>query len=197
MPELRAAVELVGRQSNRDDAAVTTRCRRAGLWLAVRPFVIPTFNEAAAIAGVIPNSPATSARGDRGGRGSTDGTQEIARAAGAPGSSTPGRGYGRACQAGAEAARACAVIAFLDGDGADRGDLLALIAGPVLAGTHDFVLASRTRGRARIRVDALASGAGRAIAGWGMGRCMGFATATCVRTGRSGATRCGGWTCGK
>jgi hypothetical protein len=36
---------------------------------------------------------------------------------------------------------------FLDGDGADRGDLLGLIAGPVLAGTHDFVLASRTRGR--------------------------------------------------
>ena len=38
------------------------------------------------------------------------------------------------------------VIVFLDGDGADRGDLIDAIAGPVLAGTHDFVLASRTRG---------------------------------------------------
>ena len=34
-----------------------------------------------------------------------------------------GRGYGRACMAGAMAATAPA-IAFLDGDGADRGDLL-------------------------------------------------------------------------
>ena len=51
--------------------------------------------------------------------------------------------------AGAEAADpAMPVIVFLDGDGADRGDLLGMIAGPVLAGTHDFVLASRTRGRA-------------------------------------------------
>jgi hypothetical protein len=48
---------------------------------------------------------------------------------------------------GAEAADArCRVIVFLDGDGADRGDLIARIAGPVLAGERDFVLASRTRG---------------------------------------------------
>ena len=83
-----------------------------------------------------------------------------------------GRGYGRACQAGAEAAT-CDVIAFLDGDGADRGDLLALIAGPVLAGTHDFVLASRTRGTrepgSMLWHQVLA---GR-IAGWGMGALYG------------------------
>ncbi len=58
-----------------------------------------------------------------------------------------GRGYGRACAAGPRRPiRRARVIVFLDGDGADRGDLLARIAGPVLAGTHDFVLASRTRG---------------------------------------------------
>ena len=34
----------------------------------------------------------------------------------------------------------------MDGDGADRGDLIAEIARPVLDGTRDFVLASRTRG---------------------------------------------------
>jgi glycosyltransferase involved in cell wall biosynthesis len=107
--------------------------------------VIPTYNEAAAIAGVISELPADIACevivADG---GSTDGTQDIARRAGAR-VVDAGRGYGRACRAGAEAAE-CDVIAFLDGDGADRGDLLALVAGPVLAGTHDFVLASRTRG---------------------------------------------------
>jgi len=77
--------------------------------------------------------------------GSGDGTQQAALAAGAR-VIDAGRGYGRACHAGAEAA-SNDVIVFLDGDGADRGDLLALIAGPVLAGTHDLVLASRTRGQ--------------------------------------------------
>jgi glycosyltransferase involved in cell wall biosynthesis len=108
--------------------------------------VIPTYNEADAIAGVICELPADIAKeiivADG---GSTDGTQDIARKAGAR-VIDAGRGYGRACLAGAEAAE-CDVIAFLDGDGADRGDLLAWIAGPVVAGTHDFVLASRTRGK--------------------------------------------------
>jgi glycosyltransferase involved in cell wall biosynthesis len=77
--------------------------------------------------------------------GSTDGTQAIARAAGAI-VLDAGRGYGRACQLGADTAKG-SVIVFLDGDGADRGDMMDLIAGPILAGTHDFVLASRTRGQ--------------------------------------------------
>lgn len=34
----------------------------------------------------------------------------------------------------------------MDGDGADRGDLIGEIAGPILDGTHDLLLASRTRG---------------------------------------------------
>ncbi len=108
--------------------------------------VIPTFNEAEAIGGVIRELPGDIALevivADG---GSTDGTQAVARAAGAV-VLEAGRGYGRACWAGAEAAQG-SVIAFLDGDGADRGDLLGLIAEPVLKGTHDFVLASRTRGR--------------------------------------------------
>jgi glycosyltransferase involved in cell wall biosynthesis len=130
--------------------------------------VIPTFNEAEAIGGVIQELPRDIAReviiADG---GSTDGTQQIARAAGAI-VLDAGRGYGRACQAGAEAAT-CTVVVFLDGDGADRGDLLGLIAEPVLTGTHDFVLASRTRGQrdpgAMLWHQVLA---GR-IAGWGMG----------------------------
>jgi glycosyltransferase involved in cell wall biosynthesis len=78
--------------------------------------------------------------------GSRDRTVAEAEQAGARALVIRERGYGRACQAGAEAA-CCDVIVFLDGDGADRADLLGLIAGPVLAGTHDFVLASRTRGQ--------------------------------------------------
>jgi glycosyltransferase involved in cell wall biosynthesis len=134
--------------------------------------VIPTFNEADAIAGVIgelPRAIVTEVIVADG--GSTDGTQAIARAAGAV-VLDAGRGYGRACQAGVEAA-AGSVVVFLDGDGADRGDLLGLIAGPVLAGTRDFVLASRTRGQrdpgAMLWHQVLA---GR-IAGWGMGALYG------------------------
>src|SRR5579872_6963499 len=97
--------------------------------------VIPTLNEAEAIGTVIRELPRGLVRqvivADS---GSTDGTPEIARAAGAVVLNT-GRGYGRACAAGVTAADpGCSVIVFLDGDGADRGDLLARIAGPVLAG---------------------------------------------------------------
>jgi glycosyltransferase involved in cell wall biosynthesis len=134
--------------------------------------VIPTFNEASVIAGVIAEIPGDIARevivADG---GSTDGTQDVARRAGGR-VVDAGRGYGRACHAGAEEA-VCEVVVFLDGDGADRGDLLGLIAGPVLAGTHDFVLASRTRGRrdpgSMLWHQVLA---GR-VAGWGMGALYG------------------------
>jgi glycosyltransferase involved in cell wall biosynthesis len=134
--------------------------------------VIPTFNEAASIAHVIRELPSDIVQevivADG---GSTDGTQAIAQSAGAR-VLDAGAGYGRACKAGAGAAQN-PVIVFLDGDGADRGDLLGLIAGPVLAGTHDFVLASRTRGRrdpgSMMWHQILA---GR-IAGWGMGALYG------------------------
>jgi glycosyltransferase involved in cell wall biosynthesis len=109
--------------------------------------VIPTLNEAGTIGAVIREIPRDFA-GDIiiADSGSTDGTQAIAIATGARVIDT-GRGYGRACAMGAAAADpGSRVIVFLDGDGADRGDMMARIAGPVLARTHDFVLASRTRG---------------------------------------------------
>lgn len=77
---------------------------------------------------------------------SEDRTVERARNAGARVIVEPLRGYGRACAAGARAARDCAVLVFLDGDGSDRPELLPLLLAPILSGTHDFVIGTRTRG---------------------------------------------------
>ena len=77
---------------------------------------------------------------------SEDRTVERARNAGARVIVERLRGYGRACAAGARAARDCAIIVFLDGDGSDRPELVPLLLAPILAGTHDFVIGTRTRG---------------------------------------------------
>ncbi|HEX3350969.1 MAG TPA: glycosyltransferase family 2 protein [Acetobacteraceae bacterium] len=110
--------------------------------------LIPTLNEAETIGAVVREIPRTVAReiivADSGSR---DGTPDIARAAGARVVSLAERGYGRACLAAADAADpACDILVFLDGDGADRGDLMHLLVDPIVTGTHDFVIASRTRG---------------------------------------------------
>ena len=109
--------------------------------------VIPTLNEAAAIAGVIaaiPRPPAREVIVADG--GSTDATAARAAAAGAR-VLQAGRGYGRACARGAAAADpASTVIVFLDGDGADCAELMDRLVGPIAAGVQDFVLATRTRG---------------------------------------------------
>ena len=109
--------------------------------------VIPAWNEAEAIGPVVSEvlregvGEVIVADG-----GSTDNTKAAAQAAGAR-VLDAGRGYGRACAAGAAAARPdCDVLAYMDGDGADCADQLPRLAGPVLDGTRDFVIASRTRG---------------------------------------------------
>ena len=136
--------------------------------------VIPTLNEASTIGAVVREIPRPYAAdivvADS---GSTDGTQRVASDAGARVIDT-GRGYGRACAlAAAQASPSSRVLVFLDGDGADRGDLMESIARPVLDGTQDFVLASRTRGRrdpgAMLWHQVLA---GR-LAGWGIGALYG------------------------
>lgn len=110
--------------------------------------VIPVLNEATTIGPVvteIPRSVALEIIVADG--GSNDGTPDIAWAAGARVVIPTGRGYGRACAEGAAAASGtCDIIVFMDGDGADRGDLMARLVDPIRAGTHDFVIASRTRG---------------------------------------------------
>ncbi len=93
--------------------------------------------------------------------GSTDRTIEHARAAGARVVVELQRGYGRACAAGARAARDCDIVVFLDGDGSDRPELIPQLLAPILDGTHDFVIGSRTRGeRERSSMNALQIAAG-------------------------------------
>jgi len=79
--------------------------------------------------------------------GSSDRTVERARAAGARVVVERQRGYGRACAAGARAASDSDIVVFLDGDGSDRPDLVPRLLAPILDGTHDFVIGSRTRGK--------------------------------------------------
>jgi glycosyltransferase involved in cell wall biosynthesis len=109
--------------------------------------VIPTLNEAATIAGVIAAVPRDAVDEvivvDG---GSSDGTVAAARAAGARVLEL-GRGYGRACRAGAEAAGGSEIVVFLDGDGSDSAEQIALLVAPIAAGEADFVIGSRTRGR--------------------------------------------------
>ena len=77
---------------------------------------------------------------------STDRTAERAREAGARVVTAP-RGYGRACAAGVNAVSPdCEIVVFLDGDGSDCAELMPRIVQPILDGTQDFVIGSRTRG---------------------------------------------------
>jgi glycosyltransferase involved in cell wall biosynthesis len=107
--------------------------------------VIPTLNEVESIGAVIAEIPKSIVReiivADS---GSTDGTPDAARAAGARVLNVQQRGYGRACAAAAAAADgACDIIVFMDGDGADRADLLRELVLPIQNGAQDFVIAAR------------------------------------------------------
>ncbi len=111
--------------------------------------VIPALNEEEPIAGVVRDVAATNIPAEIivVDNESTDRTAERARAAGAKVVKAP-RGYGNACAAGAAAVRAdCDIIVFLDGDGSDCPEFMAQLVDPIRAGTHDFVIGSRTRGQ--------------------------------------------------
>lgn len=108
--------------------------------------VIPTLNEAESIGAVVTEllrcGVETVLVADG---GSTDGTLEIATQAGAQ-VLDAGRGYGRACLAGATAA-STPFIVFMDGDGADDPHLIPALLDPLRAGECDFAIGSRWRGR--------------------------------------------------
>jgi glycosyltransferase involved in cell wall biosynthesis len=111
--------------------------------------IIPALNEEAAIASVLQNLPYDCVTSvivvDN---GSTDATAAIAAAHGAIVVHEPQRGYGAACLRGiAEAQRREAdIIVFLDADGADHPDDIALVLRPIIDGSADLVIGSRARG---------------------------------------------------
>ena len=108
--------------------------------------IVPTRNEESALGAALARVPrevfaqVIVADGD-----STDSTRMVAEAAGAQ-VIHAGLGYGRACSLGAQHAPADAICVFMDGDGSDRADLVELLVGPILRGSHDFVIASRFKG---------------------------------------------------
>ena len=111
--------------------------------------VIPALNEEEPIAGVVREVAATGMPNEIivVDNGSADRTAERADEAGAKVVTAP-RGYGRACAAGVAAVRPeCELIVFLDGDGSDCPEFMKQLVDPLVAGTHDFVIGSRTRGR--------------------------------------------------
>ena len=109
--------------------------------------VVPTLNEAESIGPALARAPREIV--DRilvVDGGSRDGTAAQARAAGAEVLEV-GRGYGLACWRGAQAAaHDCEIIAFMDGDGADRVEAIGALVAPIARGEQDFVIGSRTRG---------------------------------------------------
>src|SRR3984957_18643432 len=108
--------------------------------------VIPTLDEEASIDGVVRALPRQWV--DRvivADGGSSDATAARAREAGAE-VIAAGRGYGRACLAGALAASDADIVVFMDGDGADDPASIAALVEPVRTDAFDFVIASRAGG---------------------------------------------------
>jgi glycosyltransferase involved in cell wall biosynthesis len=109
--------------------------------------IIPTYNEAAAIGGVVESVPRDVV--DRiiiVDGGSTDDTVGAARRAGAEVLGVD-RGYGRACLAGAEAADDADILVFMDGDGADDPTFIKDMVAAIRSDGYDFVIGSRARGK--------------------------------------------------
>lgn len=110
--------------------------------------IIPTHNEAQAIARVLADLPSDLTTEvivvDS---NSSDGTPEIARKMGARVIQEPRRGYGRACLAGLAAANSPDVVVFLDGDYSDRPSELPILLAPIIEKRADITIGSRLRGQ--------------------------------------------------
>jgi glycosyltransferase involved in cell wall biosynthesis len=108
--------------------------------------IIPTHNEAQAIARVLADLPSDLTTEvivvDS---NSNDGTPGIAAKMGARVVQEPRRGYGQACLTGLAAANSPDVVVFLDGDYSDRPSELPILLAPIIEGRADIVLGSRLR----------------------------------------------------
>jgi glycosyltransferase involved in cell wall biosynthesis len=108
--------------------------------------IIPTLNEEESIAAVVGSIPRTVVhRIIVADGGSTDRTADRARLAGAEVIGA-GKGYGRACLRGAEAASDSEIIVFMDGDGADDPGTISQLVDSIRSGACDFVIGSRALG---------------------------------------------------
>jgi glycosyltransferase involved in cell wall biosynthesis len=106
--------------------------------------VIPTHNEAQAIARVLADLPSDlMVQVIVVDSNSNDGTAEIAARMGACVLQEPRRGYGRACLTGLAAANSADVVVFLDGDYSDRPSELPILLAPIIEGRADIALGSR------------------------------------------------------
>jgi glycosyltransferase involved in cell wall biosynthesis len=138
--------------------------------------VIPVLNEQGAIGPTLKRLPACVDVAIVVDGGSRDGTVVEAEAAGADVVCESRRGYGRACLSGVERAQALGaeIVLFLDGDGADAVERAGDILAPLLAGTADFVIATRAGpGRAKGSM-----GAHQLAAGVVIGAAVGLLTGT-------------------
>src|ERR1700757_1430413 len=110
--------------------------------------IIPTHNEAQAIARVLADLPSDLTTEvivvDS---NSNDGTPEIAARMGARVVQEPRRGYGRAGLTGLAMANSPDVVVFLDGDYSDRPSELPILLAPIIEGRADITLGSRLQGR--------------------------------------------------
>jgi glycosyltransferase involved in cell wall biosynthesis len=103
--------------------------------------ILPVLDEAQALPGVLAAMPP----GHRPivvDNGSTDGSGRLARSLGAEVVTEPRRGFGAACWAGLEAARA-EVVCFMDCDGSLDPRDLPTVSGPVASGSVDLALGRR------------------------------------------------------
>lgn len=127
--------------------------------------IIPALDEEAALPGVLGRIPPWVDRAVVVDNGSRDGTAAAARACGAAVVAEPGRGYGRACQAGIAAVNGTAdILVFLDADGSDYPEQMDRLVDPIAAGRADLVIGSRTRGTLGAGAMTLPQRAGNAIA---------------------------------
>lgn len=108
--------------------------------------IIPALNEEAAIGGVVAAIPAWVDDIIVVDNGSTDGTAALAREAGARVIREPRRGYGAACLAGIVALTDPDIIVFMDGDGSDVPQEMALLVDPLVQDQADLVIGSRVLG---------------------------------------------------
>lgn len=138
--------------------------------------IIPARNEAQALPLVIGAIPAGIDHVIVADNGSTDGSGDVARAHGALTIDVPQPGYGRACLAAiGEAERLGAeIIVFLDGDHSDHPEQMPRLTDPIVAGTADMVIGSRTRGRRTAGALTPQQIFGNALACWLIARLWGF-----------------------